>query len=239
VASPKVISGRMSALLLESRFAGLNYTLAAPVLRDPRFDYNLIGKHQICRIGIYLSAVLFTRQALWRVGRSRHPLGNTYQLRCKMNKNKFLVIVILIVAIGCNHPNNPIIPNTESYFTANIGAATWTGLSYLDFGPKDYQCLFFEPHNGFTYLRVDFKFGGQGQYQLLDSSAVLVETEGGDISLGAYYSNGTIQDVLTITEYDSINSFVTGNLSCKIKKDTALISITVNEFKAVLINRNQ
>jgi hypothetical protein len=222
VASPKVISGRMSALLLESRFAGLNYTLAAPVLWDPRFDHNLIGQHQICRIGI-----------------SRHPLGNTYQLRCKMNKNKFLVIVILIVAIGCNHPNNPIIPNTESYFTANIGAATWTGLSYLDFGPKDYQCLFFEPHNGFTYLRVDFKFGGQGQYQLLDSSAVLVETEGGDISLGAYYSNGTIQDVLTITEYDSINSFVTGNLSCKIKKDTALISITVNEFKAVLINRNQ
>ena len=25
---------------------------AAPVLRDPRFDHNLIGQHQICRIGI-------------------------------------------------------------------------------------------------------------------------------------------------------------------------------------------
>jgi hypothetical protein len=31
---------------------------AAPVLWDPRFDHNLIGQHQICRIGI-----------------SRHPLG--------------------------------------------------------------------------------------------------------------------------------------------------------------------
>ena len=25
---------------------------AAPVLWDPRFDHNLIGQHQICRIGI-------------------------------------------------------------------------------------------------------------------------------------------------------------------------------------------
>jgi len=48
----KVISGRISALLLESRFAELNYTLAAPVVWDPRFDHNLIGQHQICRIGI-------------------------------------------------------------------------------------------------------------------------------------------------------------------------------------------
>lgn len=154
-----------------------------------------------------------------------------------MMKLIFPFVIIFLFLIGCQNDNNPVSSKHEYSFTAKVGNEFWQGKSYLDFGANESQNLFLIPDDKYDYLRIKIKFQGEGEYQITDSNAVLVETVGGDVNVGTYYSISQ-QNILKIDYYDQIEGIIKGTFNLKIEKQKSIIEITDGVFKANFININ-
>ena len=85
-----------------------------PINRDPRFDHNLIGERQICRIGTYLSAGCL----------AEHPSVSWQSKEKSMKSFRCYItpILLFILAIsGCKNDDNPLsTENIPSYLTGQV-----------------------------------------------------------------------------------------------------------------------
>jgi hypothetical protein len=148
-----------------------------------------------------------------------------------------IVISSIIFCCSDNSNNNPVSTEHEYSFSAKVANAKWQGRSYLDFANSDKQYLFLVPDGSYNYLTIKIPFHGIGEYQLGDSDAVLVETIGGDVLDGRYYSFSGSNDVLKINYFDENNEVIEGSFNFKIKKLNSVIEVKEGSFRANFINK--
>lgn len=153
-----------------------------------------------------------------------------------MNKNLIVLAAFILLLAGCNNENCPVSSDFEYYFTAKVGQEIWEGECYLDFANEDRQNLFLIPDNNQNYLIAKINFNGIGEYFLSDSSVILIETDGGDVISGRYYSISNPDNTLNIEAYDETMSVINGSFNFKIRKQSITIDVTSGEFKANFIN---
>ncbi len=151
---------------------------------------------------------------------------------------KYFLFIILFSIISCQKNENPVEPNYEqSSFTAKVGDEKWEGKSYLDFASNEVQQLFFVIQNSYKYMRVEIIFNGKGEYEIKDSNAVLIETIGGDVVIGEYYSI-TNQNKITISSYEKSGNKIEGTFNLSFKNQETIIEVTEGKFVAYIINKN-
>ena len=153
-----------------------------------------------------------------------------------MIKYSSLLFIALIVYTGCSTEDDPLSNNFSSTFQAKVGQEYWVGESYIDYSRKESQYIFFSPSKSWNYLYVKVNLTGEGVYPLPDSNAMFVETYGGDVLKGIYYSVGGAKESITISQYDTVNKFIAGHLNCSIKKDAEILLVDVTKFNARMIN---
>lgn len=150
----------------------------------------------------------------------------------------FITVVFIMIITGCDNNNCTGNSDYEHYFTAKVGQENWEGECYLDFSKEDKQNLFLIPDNQESYLIIMIDFTGVGEYAISDSSAILMETVGGDVSIGEYYSINNTDNKLIIDKYDEIAGTIEGSFNFKIKKQALIIDIKSGVFKANFIYFN-
>lgn len=155
-----------------------------------------------------------------------------------VNMKIYLIItaVFIMIMAGCNNDNYTGNSDDEYHFNAKVGQESWEGECYLDFANEDKQNLFLVPYNRQEYIIITIDFNGIGEYAISDSSAVLVETVGGDVLIGEYYSVDNLNNNLKIDNYDDITDVINGTFSFKIRKQLINIDVKSGEFKANFIN---
>lgn len=148
------------------------------------------------------------------------------------------IIVSFTLFLFCSEPSdNPSNSPNDFWFSVKVENTEWHGQSYFDFASADLQILFLEPDENYNYLTIKIPFNGIGKYQLGDSSASLVETVGGDVFEGIYYSFSEPNDLLTINYFDENKGEVEGSFNFKIQKVNSVIEIYEGIFRAYIINK--